>query len=42
MQEQLREFQACADSERPIPTGRPVRIIGLLEGNTLLVEEVEA
>lgn len=42
VQEQLREFEACADSERPIPTGRPVRIIGLLEGNTLLVEEVEA
>ena len=41
VQEQLREFEACADSERPIPTGRPVRIIGLLEGNTLLVEEVE-
>lgn len=41
VQEQLREFEALTDSERPIPTGRPVRILGLLEGNTLLVEEVK-
>lgn len=41
VQEQLREFEALTDSAAPIPTGRPVRVLGLLEGNTLLVEEVK-
>ena len=41
VQEQLREFEALTDGG-PISTGRPVRVVGLLEGGALLVEEVEA
>lgn len=41
VQEQLREFEAVTDRTAPIPTGSPVRVTGLTEGNILLVEMEE-
>ncbi len=42
VQEQLRECQALTDSTVPLPTGSQVRVTGLLDGDTLLVEAEEA
>ena len=40
MQEQLREFEAVTDEERPIPTGADVLVTGVTGGDTLVVESV--
>ena len=38
VQEQLREFEAVTDSAAPIPTGASVTVVGLADGDTLVVE----
>ena len=40
VQEQLREFEAVTDEERPIPTGADVLVTGVTGGDTLVVESV--
>ena len=40
VQEQLREFEAVTDDERPIPTGADVLVTGVTGGDTLVVESV--
>lgn len=40
VQEQLQEFEAVTDAERPIPTGADIIVTGVLNGDTLVVAEV--
>ena len=35
----VREYDAISESEQPLPTGTPIRVVDALDANTLLVEE---
>ena len=40
--ESVREYDAVTDSDTPIKTGTPVRVVEALDASTLLVEEMES
>ena len=40
--ESVREYAAVTDSDTPIKTGTPVRVVEALDASTLLVEEMES
>ena len=40
--ESVREYDAVTDSDTPIKTGTPVRVVEVLDASTLLVEEMES
>ena len=38
----VREYDAMTESEEPLKTGAPIRVVDCLDANTLLVEEINA
>lgn len=36
----VREYDAISESEQPLPTGTPIRVVDTMDSNTVLVEEI--